>query len=557
MERTLAPQPPTPPPPPATGSHPETFRSNYLNAFSQIFNDSLNVNCICKTTVHSSIKQTFKLNKLNPFDNQDFMSDDDDDDDADTEQYSDEIRNLIRTQQSIESNLLSQVEQKLTELDLLAPNDSRILKSQCDCSCFDNLRLVYNQLKNSFRSSANLDECIRVFEQKWCSFKFLSSDPSRCCDYYGTTVFHYAASDNSYELLKILLAKCPRGVECLDAKGLTPLMRAAQRNNYEIIEYLLNKTNSDLNGSARSTYTPLWFTVSNGFTDLARLLLDYNTSPSIVDRNVSYPYLDETQHNASSIYMFSPLRASVVYFKFQIMALLLQYGANVYELFGAVSLDADEPFSRLTNEDYVNSLKFFQRQLNSKSHENEKYLNYLNCFIENKNIYRRMMIEFVKSVYDKIRQNTNVMHRLEQFLQVFARNSIYSVIASTKRIDYDLALDEYVEIVNEFLDSINLFINSEQLVSLNDASSLFQIVSQRPNYYKELFEYATYLMRRFYRPSTLQEMCRFKIRKMLFRKIDVSNVKYTREFLKMNHLEIILTRCGLPLHLTAFVLYKS
>lgn len=56
---------------------------------------------------------------------------------------------------------------------------------------------------------------------------------------------------------------------------MSPLMRASQRNNLKCIEYLLNETNSDLNGSSRSTYTPLWFAVSNGYNELAKLLLDF------------------------------------------------------------------------------------------------------------------------------------------------------------------------------------------------------------------------------------------------------------------------------------------
>lgn len=200
----------------APASSPNAFRSTYLNAFNQIFDNSINVNCICKTTV-------INLNKTIPtrishkqiFDNcnDDFMSSDEEEN---------TINSLVKVQQSNVSNFLDEIEKKLTELELIPADDPRISTSQCDCSCFENLRCVYNVLKNSFRNSLyddNLEECCKNFETKWSSFKFLSTDPSRCCDYYGTTIFHYAASDNSYELLKSMLIKCPNGVTCLDNKG--------------------------------------------------------------------------------------------------------------------------------------------------------------------------------------------------------------------------------------------------------------------------------------------------------------------------------------------------
>ncbi len=117
-----------------------------------------------------------------------------------------------------------------------------------------------------------------------------------------------------------MLQKCASGVSCLDSKGMTPLMRASQRNNFKCIEYLLNETNSDLNGSSRSTYTPLWFAVSNGYTDLAKYLLDFNTYPSIlIDKSnqklkdLQRPTITNTA-SGSSLYLFSPLRASIVFY---------------------------------------------------------------------------------------------------------------------------------------------------------------------------------------------------------------------------------------------------
>ena len=358
---------------------------------------------------------------------------------------------------------------------------------------------------------------------------------------------------------------------------MTPLMRASQRNNFKCIEYLLNETNSDLNGSPRSTYTPLWFTVSNGFTELAKLLLDYNTNPSINETiNKSEDVLSEDHRRetlrGTSIYLFSPLRASIVYSKFPIMIYLLQYGANIYELFGSVSNhllneQSNLPFNQLINDDYVNSLKFFHRQLGSKSLEHEKYLKYLNDFIENKNIYRRMVIELVKNICNKIKTNLNLMSRIDQFLLIHGKCSIFTLMEATFKIESqcqnDLSFSEYLLILNDFICSIDRFIEKELNTDENhinnrrDFNEFFQIATQKPNYLKSLFECGLYLIDNFFKPITLKEMCRFKIRKLLFKKIDQSNLKYKREFLKSNHQELILNQCGLPTQLINYLLYKS
>lgn len=232
-------------------------------------------------------------------------------------------------------------------------------------------------------------------------------------------------------------------------------MRAVQRNNVSNVRYLLNNTSSDLNGSSQSTYTPLWFAVSNGYNDLALLLLNYNASPSMVEKNISSssssaassaslippsvfttllhaedlsggsfqnPTTTTNTSNPTSYtaqYLFSPLRASIVYSRFQIMAYLLEFNANVYELFNVSRLqqtsDGERRKFRLPrpgrlieprlNEDYLNALKFFHRQFavdeassTSSSVDLDLQLNTLNEFIDDVNVYRRMLIEFVKNL---------------------------------------------------------------------------------------------------------------------------------------------------------------
>lgn len=263
-------------------------------------------------------------------------------------------------------------------------------------------------------------------------------------------------------------------------------MRAVQRNNMQCVRYLLNNTASDLNGSAQSTYTPLWFAVSNGYNDLALLLLNYNASSSMVEKSISSAiplptsvantlllqpedmsgglsattttttmtttsssiHHHSTTATTTASYLFSPLRASIVYSRFQIMAYLLEFNANVYELFNVTQPSSSHlnlnsssssstnkrrcklprpgrAFDAKLNEDYLNTLKFFHRQFaideqqlnaaassssssSSTSSSNgsspltaaelENQLNILNEFIDDVNVYRRMLIEFVKNL---------------------------------------------------------------------------------------------------------------------------------------------------------------
>lgn len=95
-------------------------------------------------------------------------------------------------------------------------------KKICDLSCFENLKYIHNVLKSCFSVANDQSEgnfAGKQFEAKWTEFKFLSENP-KSCDYYGTTIYHYAASDNNFELLKCIVRKYPNGVLCLDSKGI-------------------------------------------------------------------------------------------------------------------------------------------------------------------------------------------------------------------------------------------------------------------------------------------------------------------------------------------------
>ena len=97
-------------------------------------------------------------------------------------------------------------------------NISKLSKA-CDLSCFENMRYIHSSLKNCFSNTElTPQEHFSKFEDIWSNLKFLCKNP-KSCDYYGSTVFHYAAADNNLELLRCLVGKDPSGVFCVDSKG--------------------------------------------------------------------------------------------------------------------------------------------------------------------------------------------------------------------------------------------------------------------------------------------------------------------------------------------------
>ena len=218
-------QAPVPIPPPNTLN---AMRSTYMNLFNQILDTSFHINCICKTTFKSSASSSAPTQsgsaKCSIFDqvHHDFMSDDEDDDEKDESLMNDNNENDVEMQ---DNPLNESQDRALLNLDYLDQEvccASNIkLSKTCDLSCFEHMRYIHSTFKNCFQSQrANERENTNAerFESAWLSLKFLSKNP-KSCDYYGSTLFHYAASDNQVELLKCLFKKEPSGVFCIDSKG--------------------------------------------------------------------------------------------------------------------------------------------------------------------------------------------------------------------------------------------------------------------------------------------------------------------------------------------------
>ncbi len=314
-------------------------------------------------------------------------------------------------------------------------------------------------------------------------------------------------------------------------------MRAAQRNNYKCAEFLLNETACELNGSSFSTYTPLWFGVSNGYTDLVKLLLDFNANPSINDKHKSKKSSSDSLHSLNDsherreaeniTFLFSPIRASIIYSQFKIMNYLLEYGANVNELFSMVGpKHIDTHYDALLNDNYVNSLKFFHRQFGQviKTNEKSAFLVSLNEYVQDQNVYRQMLIEFCKNVTQNIKLNPDLSNRIDQFLTTFGKSSIDCIINMTKLIEKpyqnELKMSEYLDLASQFMCAIDQFISSEQIITnenienvnvpvisnRRDYNDFVRNLIQKPDHHKNLFDFASYLIGEFHHPKSLKSL---------------------------------------------------
>ena len=236
--------PPAPPLPQPTTTTLNAIRQTYMNLFNHILDSSININCICKTTTlrgfrspsTSRLYKKFKHNKSGSshktiFEGGNFLSDEEeeesdegmsvdsgtgssskDTDDSDSTvdlgsafAYSNEMGSFLRD----------------SDYDEFGVNK----QNMCDLSCFEKMRFVHAKLKESVLAAnaavvtTKKSTATSLFDRLWAAFKFLSKHPTSC-DYYGTTIFHYAALDDNPELLMRCLEKYPDGVKCIDSKGI-------------------------------------------------------------------------------------------------------------------------------------------------------------------------------------------------------------------------------------------------------------------------------------------------------------------------------------------------
>ena len=659
------------------------LRTTYMSLFNQMITNSLSINCLCKTT--KDLQQTAqsptptssfatKISR-NPFDRpaSDFMDDDDDDDDDDG--VDDATTNGNTNGGAVANeNAAPQPTNGFLIPSLCERTGKLQLNRTCDLSCFESLKFMSCSLKRCFDpASGDQSEEASKFDAVWSSFALLAERP-QSCDYYGTTVFHYAAADNAYGLLRCALRKYPAGHALTDSKGMTPLMRAVQRNNLACVQLLLDETESELNGNALSAYTPIWFAVSNGYNECVLMLLNHDASPSIVVKTPPLPpppqpptanhsstsssmvvsaadcanqidiLLDENDDHIglrglahlsspaaapNTLYLFSPLRASIVYARFKIMNYLLEFGANVYELFGVHhhTQEADKSRSHSSSssssqQGYASALKFFYKQFGSMckpllhessettttptttTNECAKYLSRLNEFIETPNVYRRMLLTFVRDVCAMLTSSSSSNNKgnnatsrsnqllVDNFNSYCGWNGIDSspVRAIVDMIDEHEQVvaaaaaaasnyDEWLELLSrlgEFMALVDSFMNRSETNGSGSEPRILspqrsgpaeqaaahhnKLLKKTPHYYENCFQFGVTLMNRYGGPRSLKQLCRFQSRRLLMTGMAGKSTrgdayKYKKEFLKMDHLRASLASLSLPSDLNNYLLY--
>ena len=288
---------------------------------------------------------------------------------------------------------------------------------------------------------------------------------------------------------------------------------------------------------------------------------------------------DQTRsnHPQHTSYLFSPLRASIVYSRFQIMITLLEYDANVYELFGA-TFNNEESNKPTYNDDYVNALKLLHRQfgpfLSQNLNEYDKCLNKLNEFISCPNVYRRMLIEFVKNVYSKIESNQVLASQLSLNLNASNKNSLDQIRILTENFERYLSEQngkgirgeddwrDYLNLASDFFVSIDFLLssNNEQNNNnpiLNENNVALNQLSRKPLFHQTLFEFSKFLMEKFFAPKKLKELCRFKLRKIILSKIQRDQVKYSKTFTKRDHQVAMLKTFNLPNNLIDYLMHSN
>ena len=120
--------------------------------------------------------------------------------------------------------------------------------------------------------------------------------------------------------------------------------------------------------------------------------------------------------------------------------------------------------------------------------------------------------------------------------------------------NFILYATEFMAVVDSFL-LLQLQLNNddERKLSLDDLKILDY---KKTNYHTEMFEFAKMLHFKYFVPKSLKELCRFKIRSHLIKKLNSSNIKYTKIHTKLEHQISFLQTFGLPNYLIDYVLHK-
>lgn len=189
-------------------------------------------------------------------------------------------------------------------------------------------------------------------------------------------------------------------------------------------------------------------------------------------------------------------------------------------------------------------------------------MNILNDFVQDPNVYRRMFVEFVKHIIFKINSNLNLVDKLYEFLNRMDKNSVEYVMSVTRMFQDEANIDmewkDYVDLVVDFMDSLNRFLSLDNGNMMSFSFHLNTGSGQNLRAYSQnLLHYSLILIERYFKPKSLMELCRFCIRKQVFKQIEQENMRYRQGFLKDDHLSKVLQRFPIPNQLKYFILYKN
>jgi hypothetical protein len=304
---------------------------------------------------------------------------------------------------------------------------------------------------------------------------------------------------------------------------------------------MLSETKADLNGSMNSIYTPLWLSVSNGYTQICMLLLDFNATPAYVQKMPAIPS-HMTSFDTSCTVM-SPIRASIIYSRFQIMIHLLEYNASVDEIYDSAPMGSNF-------EGYLNALKLFYRQFGQSS-ENLVFLNRLDSFTENPHFYKRMLVDCLKCIVLQVNSNVN-MREFDAFLSRTAGTQTALVLDLIDKFQAnrlgECQIDTFLRLVEEWLGSMESFLSDTHQMSLINTNSNFT--------FTELFVYARSLFKRYYAPKSLKELARFKLRRAMFDKLASDKARFSLRFCKIDALNSMLNQLYLPNYFKDYILHR-
>lgn len=124
----------------------------------------------------------------------------------------------------------------------------------------------------------------------------------------------------------------------------------------------------------------------------------------------------------------------------------------------------------------------------------------------------------------------------------------------------DVEWHEYVDAVRQFIDSLEKFLGLAPENSFNFNVHTNNSLIRKPNDYRSLFDFAARLVARFHRPKSLKQLARFKLREMLFERVEQHRsppTKYNDTFLKRDNLCSLVRQLGLPNDLNNYILCKS